>query len=117
MRPREDSLAPRDACRLPTSRVPLGKCILARCLDHPDKRLERFHRRLESRRNERTFGKHPTNPGGDGRRVGASLRGSLFTTCAFVMPITNLVGPIAIPDRKSTRLNSSHLVISYAVFC
>src|SRR3989454_6852185 len=30
-------------------------------------------------------------------------------------------GPIAVsshrPDRKSTRLNSSHLVISYAVFC
>src|ERR1022692_5018118 len=25
--------------------------------------------------------------------------------------------PTAIPDRKSTRLNSSHLVISYAVFC
>src|SRR5256885_10720568 len=25
--------------------------------------------------------------------------------------------PIARPDRKSTRLNSSHLVISYAVFC
>src|SRR3989454_8205516 len=24
---------------------------------------------------------------------------------------------LAIPDRKSTRLNSSHLVISYAVFC
>src|SRR5256885_10269412 len=24
---------------------------------------------------------------------------------------------IATPDRKSTRLNSSHLVISYAVFC
>src|SRR5688500_19624976 len=24
---------------------------------------------------------------------------------------------IDIPDRKSTRLNSSHLVISYAVFC
>src|SRR5438034_4036913 len=34
-----------------------------------------------------------------------------------------LVGPVhrdlddAIPDRKSTRLNSSHTVISYAVFC
>src|SRR5256885_5853263 len=31
-----------------------------------------------------------------------------------------LVGPEVIPDaldRKSTRLNSSHLVISYAVFC
>src|SRR5256885_8464322 len=24
---------------------------------------------------------------------------------------------LAFPDRKSTRLNSSHLVISYAVFC
>src|SRR5256885_11711048 len=24
---------------------------------------------------------------------------------------------VAMPDRKSTRLNSSHLVISYAVFC
>src|SRR5688500_19891645 len=24
---------------------------------------------------------------------------------------------VATPDRKSTRLNSSHLVISYAVFC
>src|SRR5256885_10116629 len=24
---------------------------------------------------------------------------------------------VKIPDRKSTRLNSSHLVISYAVFC
>src|ERR1022692_4987795 len=26
-------------------------------------------------------------------------------------------GSSGIPDRKSTRLNSSHLVISYAVFC
>src|SRR5256885_12363142 len=26
-------------------------------------------------------------------------------------------GPASSPDRKSTRLNSSHLVISYAVFC
>src|SRR2546426_4935970 len=26
-------------------------------------------------------------------------------------------GRSAVPDRKSTRLNSSHLVISYAVFC
>src|SRR5256885_8484925 len=25
--------------------------------------------------------------------------------------------PVPAPDRKSTRLNSSHLVISYAVFC
>src|SRR5256885_10775621 len=27
------------------------------------------------------------------------------------------LGIESIPDRKSTRLNSSHLVISYAVFC
>src|SRR5256885_7865545 len=27
------------------------------------------------------------------------------------------VSPKSSPDRKSTRLNSSHLVISYAVFC
>src|SRR5256885_3904390 len=27
------------------------------------------------------------------------------------------VGPVLLLDRKSTRLNSSHLVISYAVFC
>src|SRR5260363_191774 len=26
-------------------------------------------------------------------------------------------GPVAVPDRKSTRLNSSHQIISYAVFC
>src|SRR3989454_6132394 len=28
-----------------------------------------------------------------------------------------MVNTIALGDRKSTRLNSSHLVISYAVFC
>src|SRR5690242_21829590 len=26
-------------------------------------------------------------------------------------------GPAPVPDRKSTRLNSSHMSISYAVFC
>src|SRR5205807_5155452 len=30
---------------------------------------------------------------------------------------TNVTGSRFIGDRKSTRLNSSHLVISYAVFC
>src|SRR5256885_3525539 len=33
------------------------------------------------------------------------------------LTIPALVGPVVGPDRKSTRLNSSHLVISYAVFC
>src|SRR5256885_7035124 len=30
---------------------------------------------------------------------------------------TGFINPNAYQDRKSTRLNSSHLVISYAVFC
>src|SRR3989454_9108675 len=32
-------------------------------------------------------------------------------------PVTVEIKPTATIDRKSTRLNSSHLVISYAVFC
>src|SRR3712207_8482164 len=32
-------------------------------------------------------------------------------------PSANWSGRIPIPDRKSTRLNSSHANISYAVFC
>src|SRR5256885_6556257 len=36
----------------------------------------------------------------------------------FLMIILWVVGPFSCAkDRKSTRLNSSHLVISYAVFC
>ena len=36
----------------------------------------------------------------------------------FIMPISRCGnGHYKKPDRKSTRLNSSHLVISYAVFC
>src|SRR5256885_8041394 len=33
------------------------------------------------------------------------------------VPLRNLSASISAIDRKSTRLNSSHLVISYAVFC
>src|SRR2546426_9093481 len=42
--------------------------------------------------------------------VDASLRARRFAS--FVAPTPGVRG-----DRKSTRLNSSHLVISYAVFC
>src|SRR6516162_11364025 len=31
--------------------------------------------------------------------------------------LPELIPPVLYPDQKSTRLNSSHLVISYAVFC
>src|SRR5256885_12249444 len=43
--------------------------------------------------------------GPDGDGLGAPL----LMHCAHRNP--------SVPDRKSTRLNSSHLVISYAVFC
>src|SRR2546426_2453603 len=33
------------------------------------------------------------------------------------LPSPTILRPPALEDRKSTRLNSSHLVISYAVFC
>src|SRR5256885_2886499 len=37
-------------------------------------------------------------------------------TCIFPSPTSRQVS-VGEQDRKSTRLNSSHLVISYAVFC
>src|SRR5256885_5954046 len=53
--------------------------------------------------------------------VGAGANGSKAST--DLQWATNVAGPYAgvstspATDRKSTRLNSSHLVISYAVFC
>src|SRR5256885_12641729 len=47
--------------------------------------------------------------------------GMQFQNVRFVIAMTILVLLVALNlfgvDRKSTRLNSSHLVISYAVFC
>src|SRR5688500_18647794 len=40
------------------------------------------------------------------------IRGSNTLRAMFIIPWT-----VSAVDRKSTRLNSSHLVISYAVFC
>src|SRR5256885_13186988 len=55
------------------------------------------------------------------RSVGrARTARALARTCARERSsrgITPTVGTPSTPDRKSTRLNSSHLVISYAVFC
>src|SRR5688500_10140710 len=34
-----------------------------------------------------------------------------------VFELADVTRPVVLLDRKSTRLNSSHLVISYAVFC
>src|SRR5256885_8389341 len=55
----------------------------------------------------------------DGRRQGqCSLPGREGTTVAPDLLPSLPARPTEMPeDRKSTRLNSSHLVISYAVFC
>src|SRR5256885_12163755 len=63
------------------------------------------------RRDLRTVGK---------RRDGAaqcSGERPLLVWPGFARPLQQPAGCEADRDRKSTRLNSSHLVISYAVFC
>src|SRR2546426_5564838 len=57
-----------------------------------------------------------------GVRQRAEFQIKLVTVGRFVIErlwllACRLVEFLAEPDRKSTRLNSSHLVISYAVFC
>src|SRR5256885_8668823 len=52
---------------------------------------------------------HPTI-----RRLAAALADAAPSSAKSSVPATI---EVATPDRKSTRLNSSHLVISYAVFC
>src|SRR5256885_10885740 len=37
--------------------------------------------------------------------------------CVNLYPFQEVIAKRGVRDRKSTRLNSSHLVISYAVFC
>src|SRR5262245_65354506 len=45
------------------------------------------------------------------------LRGRLLACTEFAVPVGKLKSVSSLLDRKSTRLNSSHLGISYAVFC
>src|SRR5687768_17951838 len=48
----------------------------------------------------------------------SSFRGSITEPIAMALGIVLVVGwPFILLDRKSTRLNSSHGYISYAVFC
>src|SRR2546426_3633783 len=48
------------------------------------------------------------------RKDGHIVPASNLRQCPLLLHISTAA---AKPDRKSTRLNSSHLVISYAVFC
>src|SRR5688500_7625843 len=45
------------------------------------------------------------------------LNSSVHGDCAGLLAELEAVRAAVVQDRKSTRLNSSHLVISYAVFC
>src|ERR1022692_5081093 len=60
-------------------------------------------------------------PRGRGLRSASSHHASTSTlySCTTSIAAGVPTSPLSIPttDRKSTRLNSSHLVISYAVFC
>src|SRR3989454_11336366 len=64
---------------------------------------------------------HPGGP--DGRRMWAiAMSFGIFKSAKHPEAAMSLVAHLLSPeetvgDRKSTRLNSSHLVISYAVFC
>src|SRR5207253_3748841 len=46
-----------------------------------------------------------------------ALLGAAYATEVYVGTHALTGGPIVLPDRKSTRLNSSHVAISYAVLC
>src|SRR5688500_19134797 len=55
-----------------------------------------------------------------GMRVPESYGGAGMSMMDYVIAMEEIAradGSVALTDRKSTRLNSSHLVISYAVFC
>src|SRR5256885_11333378 len=47
--------------------------------------------------------------------VGGGVSSNEVADCGEI--VSGLLSPANLRDRKSTRLNSSHLVISYAVFC
>src|SRR2546426_5655659 len=73
-----------------------------------------FRSRPHARRLGRRFGCRKSLGGAaaaDGGHGGPRLCSGIFAAS------TVEAWPARVADRKSTRLNSSHLVISYAVFC
>src|SRR5256885_9264837 len=62
-------------------------------------------------------GKEPVSHGVQHPPVGGKNRDSPHHRPDFSFELSSVVDDVPVIDRKSTRLNSSHLVISYAVFC
>src|SRR5437868_14503305 len=56
----------------------------------------------------------PSPPRPQSGEDGSSMHPPTLTAAPTVVPALDVCDPI---DRKSTRLNSSHVSISYAVFC
>src|SRR2546428_7316899 len=54
---------------------------------------------------------------GGAAALGHAARGSAATEWEQAVAAAKKEGKVAVKDRKSTRLNSSHDQISYAVFC
>src|SRR5256885_3149259 len=71
----------------------------------PHDQTTRFIRTISGMRKGIVFGRGQTWPPPERSSIRASVTFASLLTCAGGS------------DRKSTRLNSSHLVISYAVFC
>src|SRR5690606_40059415 len=61
---------------------------------------------------------HRRLPSGSEAQSSFSSEASAFSSCfASLSAETTAAGAAMVADRKSTRLNSSHVKISYAVFC
>src|SRR5256885_14360143 len=113
------------------NRVPLGVAVAAKQLDRQRRDSLRHLRgeELGHRRLRRVWLTGRLEPGGivhhePGRlELGGGLRQlkldrlKLPDGSAELLPLLRVLERRGEGDRKSTRLNSSHLVISYAVFC
>src|SRR5258708_14426616 len=59
----------------------------------------------------------PTTPGSSHKAINLGIRPQTTGGKSPITIVRLALGPAAETDRKSTRLNSSHQIISYAVFC
>src|SRR5690625_7078730 len=104
---------------IPTAIEPVGLLYLQRGEDHEDRSLHRCRQgqgpsHLQGRKGPR-----------EGRRrllcrpqfVSAWLAASRNSSTSVAIASITRSSPSRRRDRKSTRLNSSHVAISYAVFC